>query len=130
MVVINQNNQRGGAPADGGLPLESFVEDLPAGSGEYSRYRRILDQAALYLAAGKPDSAALLLDGLAHRMVMAWFACKQGRVPDSVYLLAQLEEELSPLAWWLRLALRAPDAGARLISCRRLLDEMAGGIAL
>ena len=30
-----------------------------------------------------------------------------------MYILAQLEEEMSPLAWWLRLALRAPDVKAR-----------------
>jgi hypothetical protein len=94
-------------------------------------YQHILDQAALFLARGEPDRAALILDGLAQRMVMSWFAVSGARVPEPSYLLPRLEEEeMSPLAWWLRLALRAPDVDARLVHCRRLLDEIAVGRAL
>ncbi len=146
MVAIKQNSSIAGrSPAYSHLPAGND-EGLPAGfrahraynldnrysdSGEYSQsstypgYRRILDQAAAILSAGETDGAALLLDGLAQRMVLAWFACNGEEVPEPVYLLARLDEEMSPVAWWLRLALRAPDAQARLVHCRRLLDEIA-----
>ena len=132
MVVISQANHDGWLLEYGRFPSEV----VPAGSSEsrrysnFSKYRQIIDQAASLLGAGEPDRAALLLDGLAQRMVISWFAEYGGSEPEPMYILAQLEEEMSPLAWWLRLALRAPDVKARLVHCQRLLDEIAGGIVL
>jgi hypothetical protein len=103
---------------------------LYVGDSAYHYYRHILDQAALFLARGEPDRAALILDGVARRMVMSWFAESGARVPEPEFLLPRLEEAMSPLAWWLRLALRAPDVDARLVHCRRLLDEIMVGRAL
>lgn len=104
----------------------NMQEGLERDFAGYDKFVRILDQSAVLLAAGDPDRAALLLDGLAQRIAMEWFAHREGRVPDLVYLLAHLDEQMSPIAWWLRLALRAPNAGARWVNCRRLVDEIAG----
>jgi hypothetical protein len=144
MVAISQKSQdhlydgSDGGGGGGERPLVMsgdflYEEAAPAGNGlyrKYSAYQHVLDQAASFLARGEPDRAALVLDGVAQRLVMSWFAESGGRVPEAIYLLPRLEEEMSPLAWWLRLALRAPDVGARLVHCRRLLDEIAGSRAL
>ncbi|MGO8949819.1 MAG: hypothetical protein ACLQUY_19625 [Ktedonobacterales bacterium] len=138
MAAISQNNHVGRSPVYGGYLREIFVGRVGDHSkliqesqfSEYGRYRQIIDQAASILAAGEPDRAALLLDGLAQSMVMAWFAWCGRRPPEPMYLIAQLEEEMSPLVWWLCLALRAPDVEARLVHCRRLLEEIAEGMAL
>jgi hypothetical protein len=112
-------------------PIRQESQDhLYDGDCDSAYYEHILDQAALLLARGEPDRAALILDGVAQRMVISWFAESGARVPEPSYLLPRLEEEMSPLAWWLRLALRAPDVDARLVHCRRLLDEIAVGRAL
>jgi hypothetical protein len=113
-------------------PMLQESQDHLFYDGDYDSayYEHVLDQAALLLARGEPDRAALILDGLAQRMVISWFAESGARVPEPSYLLPRLEEEMSPLAWWLRLALRAPDVDARLVHCRRLLDEIAVGRAL
>jgi hypothetical protein len=110
--------------------LESRIHLYDDGDCDSAYYQHILDQAAKYLARGEPDRAALILDGLAQRMVMSWFAQSGARAPEPEFLLPRLEEDMSPLAWWLRLALRAPDVDARLVHCRRLLDEIAVGRAL
>jgi hypothetical protein len=112
------------------IRLESQHHLNDGGDCDSAYYQHILDQAAKFLARGEPDRAALILDGVAQRMVMSWFAESGARVPELELLLPRLEEEMSPLAWWLRLALRAPDVDARLVHCRRLLDEIAVGRAL
>ena len=87
-------------------------------------YRRVIRQASLSLALGQPDAAALLLDGMPQRLALEWFSGHGLAVPDLDCLLALLEERQSILAWWLRLALRAPDVEARLFHCRQMLAEI------
>jgi len=89
-------------------------------------YRRIIRRAALSLAVGQRDAAALLLDGIPQRLALKWFAGQDLAAPELSCLLASLEERQSALAWWLRLALRAPDIEARLYHCRRMLALMDG----
>jgi hypothetical protein len=88
--------------------------------------RRIILRAAMSLAVGQRDAAALLLDGVPQRLALEWFAGQDLAAPDLRCLLANLEERQSVLAWWLRLALRAPDIEARLFHCRRMLAVIDG----
>jgi hypothetical protein len=88
--------------------------------------RRIIQRTALSLAVGQRDAAALLLDGVPQRLALEWFAGQDLAAPDLNCLLASLEERQSVLAWWLRLALRAPDIEARLFHCRRMLALIDG----
>jgi hypothetical protein len=77
-----------------------------------------------------PDAAALLLDGAPRRIVVSWLALRgapymadhaAGDAPSDD-LLAQVERVAPPVAWRLRLALRAPHAEARLAHCWALLQ--------
>ena len=89
-------------------------------------YRWIIRRAHEVLAVGQRDAAALLLDGMPQRLALEWFAGHGLAAPDLDCLLDYLEERQSILAWWLRLALRAPDIEARLFHCRRMLAEIVG----
>jgi len=89
-------------------------------------YRWIIRRAYEVLAVGQRDAAALLLDGMPQRLALEWFAGHGLAAPDLDCLLDYLEERQSILAWWLRLALRAPDIEARLFHCRRMLAEIVG----
>jgi|SRR5689334_972348 len=77
-----------------------------------------LDRAAAVLDAD-PDAAALLLDGLvgwlAHALAHAYAAGDGAADP-----LHALDCRAPAVAYRLRLALRAPDAAARLAHCRQL----------
>ena len=71
-----------------------------------------------------PDSAALLLDGVIRRIAAEWFLSRGLSVPAAEQLLGRLGDEAAPLAWRLRLALRAPDARARLVAAGQCLREL------
>lgn len=82
--------------------------------------RAHLDAAARALPAD-PDLAALLLDGAFARLLAA---CAPQAAPGPVSMaraLSGLEQSAPPLAMRLRLALRAPNAEARLAHARALL---------
>jgi hypothetical protein len=68
-----------------------------------------------------PDSAAVLADGLIQRLATEWFVAHRRPVPLAEALLPALEAEAQPVAWRMRLALRAPHARARLVHCWDLL---------
>jgi len=77
-----------------------------------------LDRAAAILDAD-PDAAALLLDGLVCRLARA-LARAYAAGEDAADPLLALDRHAPSVAYRLRLALRAPDASARLIHCRQL----------
>ena len=113
--------------------LEALLDGIREGgevgavrSEPLREYRRVIRRASLSLAMGQPDAAALLLDGMPQRLALEWFSGHSLAVPDLDLLLARLEERQSILAWWLRLALRAPDVEARLFHCRQMLAEIDG----
>lgn len=77
-----------------------------------------LDHAAAILDAD-PDAAALLLDGLVCRLARALahaYAAHDGG-GDALHAL---DRHAPAVAYQVRLALRAPDASARLVHCRGL----------
>ena len=77
-----------------------------------------LDRAAAILDADS-DVAALLLDGLLRRLARAMArAYAAGDGADDP--LGALDRRAPSVAYRLRLALRAPDAAARLVHCRQL----------
>lgn len=67
-----------------------------------------------------PDAAALALEGAMRALVDEWYARRGLVAPDAPHLLADLEGRNAPLAWRLRLALRAPHVAARLAHVRGL----------
>jgi hypothetical protein len=75
-----------------------------------------------------PDAAALVLDGMLWRIIHAWYAAIDFPAPRAGNLLLDLEQRAPELAWRLRLALRAPDAGARLAHARHVLAACAADI--
>lgn len=95
------------------------------------RARRAALEADVARAAGllerDPDAAALLLDGVLRRVGAGWFLARGLAVPPPERLLERLAERDAPLAWRLRLALRAPDARARLIAARQCLHVVCEG---
>jgi hypothetical protein len=80
--------------------------------------------AAREALAYDPDSAALLLDGLLRRIAAEWFLARGLVIPAAEQLLGRLGDESAPVAWRLRLALRAPDVRARLVAAGECLREM------
>jgi hypothetical protein len=85
--------------------------------------RRACEQAAA-LIESQPDEAALVLDGMLHRILRDWYARWEVLEPEPHLLLAQLERFEPALAWRLRLALRAPNVHVRLAHCRQLLEYL------
>lgn len=83
------------------------------------RVRALLDEAADVLPED-PDAAALLLDGALWRIVALWYRHRGERVPAPRAALADLAARGGAFGWHVRLALRAPDARARLEHCRVL----------
>lgn len=80
-----------------------------------------LDHAAAVLDPD-PDAAALLLDGLMCQLAQALarvYAASDGG-GDASHALHALDRRAPAVAYRLRLALRAPDAAARLVHCRQL----------
>jgi hypothetical protein len=82
-------------------------------------WREALEDAAALLH-DDPDAAALALEGALRQLVNEWYARQGLRVPAAHDLLADLEARDAPLAWRLRLALRAPHVEARLAHARGL----------
>ncbi|HLZ22908.1 MAG TPA: hypothetical protein VKQ30_12370 [Ktedonobacterales bacterium] len=89
--------------------------------GRLGKLSRICDEAGR-LIESQPDEAALLLDGLLNRIVHEWEQGKplEAAVPGG--MVARIEREAPLVSWRLRLALRAPDAQARLAHCRALIE--------
>lgn len=83
-------------------------------------------QLAQRLLPADPDAAGLLLDGALWRVVALVFARAGLDAPACDSALAELERIAPPVAWRVRLALRAPDARARLIHIWSLLDAVGG----
>jgi len=102
----------------------AYAHDFGRYAGrEFSRERaelgRQLDLAAEWIERD-PDGASLLLDGLIWRIVAARYMAHHGAPPSRERLLAELDEDEPGLARWARLALRAPDARARLVHAQHL----------
>ncbi|MEO7003621.1 MAG: hypothetical protein ABI274_17705 [Ktedonobacterales bacterium] len=74
---------------------------------------------------GESDRAALLLEGAPQRLLACWYVQRGEVSPAERDLLAQVERDSPPVAWRLRLALRAPHARARLGHCWALLALIA-----
>lgn len=70
------------------------------------------------------DLAALLLDGVMGRIAACWYARHVGMEPEAGAQLADLARRDAAFARRLRLALRAPDAAARLAHARDLLAAL------
>ena len=80
---------------------------------------RQLDQAALQIDVD-PDEASLILDGLIWQLIAARYLAHNDVLPSRERLLAQIDANDPALARRVRLALRAPDAHARLIHVQQL----------
>lgn len=76
------------------------------------------------------DVAAIALDGLLLRMLSAWYAACGWPPFGAGDLLLDLERRAPELAWRLRLALRAPDAAARLAHARQVLAALSAALGV
>lgn len=106
---------------DARLVLARFV-------GARARFAAEL-RAAAEAMERDPDAAALALDGMLWRIIRAWYAAYDVPSRWSGDPLVDLAQRAPELAWRLRLALRAPDAAARLAHARQLLAACAAEIA-
>jgi hypothetical protein len=102
----------------------AYMSDLDCHAGDdLSSIRdelcRQLELAAQRIESD-PDDASLMLDGLIWRLVAARFLAHNGALPSREHLLAQLDEHEPILARRVRLALRAPNARARLVHAQFL----------
>lgn len=75
--------------------------------------------------SGGSDRAALLLEGAPQRLLACWYFQRGEACPPERDLLAQVERDSPPVAWRLRMALRAPHASAKLGHCWALLALIA-----
>ena len=89
----------------------------------YDDAERGLAYAARVLARD-PDAAALLVNGELPAMLDAWYARQGVYPPARDQLLRDLAERAPAIAESLRLALRAPDAPARILAAQRLLARL------
>ena len=89
----------------------------------YEDAERSLAYAERVLARD-PDAAALLVNGELPAMLNAWYARQGVYPPARDQLLRDLAERAPAIAESLRLALRAPDACARLVAAQRLLAHL------
>lgn len=71
------------------------------------------------------DAAGLLLDGVLWRIVALVFARAGLVAPSCDKAIAELERISEPVAWRLRLALRAPHPHARLLHVWALLEAVS-----
>ena len=114
MMAFDDNAYPRGRPRAARLPLAG--QRHPDAAGNLAL--RLPEAAALL--GEQPDEAALLLDGLLRDIVDEWHR-RRNLAPDEAAAL-RLIERVDPLfGWRLRLALRAPDAHARLHHCVALL---------
>lgn len=90
---------------------------------DYDEWARLCDRADSLLEA-QPDEAALLLDGLLSHIAREWERCELLPAGSPEDLLARIERAAPAVSWRLRLALRAPDARARLVACRALIEAL------
>jgi hypothetical protein len=95
---------------------------------EYQEYQEAQQiEAALHRAAqtlaDDPD-AAWLLDGALRRLIGLWFRRRGLEAPAPERALAAIGQLDAAMALRVRLALRAPNAEARLVACRRLLGTI------
>lgn len=76
------------------------------------------------LLAEDSDAAALALDGILWSLVVFAFERAGLHVPSREAVFESLDAWASPVCWRLRLALRAPNAHARLIHAWALMDAV------
>lgn len=109
-------------PAHRQVPQDAYLVRQDA-RHDMGAVRHALDAAA-ELIEDDPDAAAWRLDGVLRRIIQVWYARRGLRAPSDDRLLLDVERQSPPIAWRLRLALRAPDARARLAHLRGLLAAM------
>src|SRR5579885_2748932 len=99
----------------------AYLNDFDSNAAPYVRGKLAyqLELAARQIESD-PDDASLLLDGLICRIVEAHYLERHGALPRREHLLARLDADDPALARRVRLALRAPDAHARLVHARQL----------
>lgn len=89
---------------------------------------------AAQLIESDPDEASLILDGLIWELIAAHYLARNGASPSRERLLAHLDAHDPALARRVRLALRAPDARARLVHAQqlhaRLLEDQAENVRM
>ncbi|HEV8192601.1 MAG TPA: hypothetical protein VGP82_14130 [Ktedonobacterales bacterium] len=101
----------------------AYISDLDRHVGDDLSHIRDELSSQLELAAPRiesdPDDASLMLDGLIWRLGAALSLARSGALASRERLLVQLDENDPILARRLRLALRAPDARARLVHAQQ-----------
>jgi len=99
----------------------AYLSDLDRNAAPYvwGELSYLLERAAQQIESD-PDEASLILDGLICRIVSAHYLARYGASPSREHMLARLDAEDPALARRVRLALRAPDARARLVHARQL----------
>jgi hypothetical protein len=102
---------------------EKAGERLPAAEHWRDLARRC-DRAALLLER-QPDEAALLLDGLLYHILREWERDQRLPAASPEVMLVRIERAAPLVGWRMRLALRAPDARARLAACRALIEALS-----
>lgn len=119
-MIGRGRHARAGRPHGAVAPLRVRVRD---NASQALAWRKALEEAAALLH-DNPDAAALALEGALRQLVNEWYARQGLHVPPARDLLADLEARDAPLAWRLRLALRAPHVEARLAHARGLEQEI------
>lgn len=99
----------------------AYLSDLDRNAAPYvwGELSYLLERAAQQIESD-PDDASLILDGLICRIISAHYLARYGALPSRENLLSRLDAEDPALARRVRLALRAPDARARLVHARQL----------
>lgn len=133
MKLIRKSEPRWSVDADRGSAARNAcaAQGKPSDEqdDELEALAEILDAAAARIASD-PDEALLLLDGLLPRMIAYWLARRGCVVGGRHALLDAVAEHDDLLAYHARLALRAPNAYARLAACLRLFEVCFGAAAV
>ncbi|MGE5335780.1 MAG: hypothetical protein ACM3N4_13840 [Nitrososphaerota archaeon] len=95
------------------------------GADAYDDSERDLAYAA-YLLKRDSDAASLLVNSILPALLNVWYAQQGAYPPARDQMLRDLGERAPDIAEHLRLALRAPDAYARIHAAQRLLDVLRG----
>lgn len=102
----------------------AYPSNLDRYAGSDLSHLRVELSHQLELAAQQvesdPDDASLILDGLIWRLVAEGYLAHNSALPSREHLLARLDESDPAFARRVRLALRAPDARARLVHAQQL----------